>query len=179
MFNFGARPADVRKSVTVIAGAHMTKDARFIGIVTLVFAAATPAFAQQAVAQQSGAAAGRIKVASGSAYVVRASLTIPAQVGDVVYESDQLRTGADGTLGVTLKDDTRVSLGPSSEVRLEHFVYAPAEGGLGLVLKFVRGVAAYVSGRIAKLAPDAIRLETPAAIVGVRGTSLAIRVEPQ
>jgi ferric-dicitrate binding protein FerR (iron transport regulator) len=179
MFNFGARPADMRKSVTVMAGAHMTNAGRFIGIVTLVFAAATPALAQQAVAQQSGAAAGRIKVASGSAYVVRANLTIPAQVGDVVFESDQLRTGADGALGVTLKDDTRVSLGPSSEVRLEHFVYAPAEGGLGLVLKFVRGVAAYVSGRIAKLAPDAIRLETPSAIVGVRGTSLAIRVEPK
>ena len=39
------------------------------------------------------------------------------------------------------------------------------------MLKVVRGVAAYVSGRIAKLAPDAIRLETPAAIVGVRGTT--------
>jgi len=48
-----------------------------------------------------------------------------------------------------------------------------------LVLKFVQGAAAYVSGRIAKLAPDSIRLETPAAIVGVRGTSLAIRVQPQ
>jgi hypothetical protein len=47
-----------------------------------------------------------------------------------------------------------------------------------MVLKFVRGVAAYVSGRIAKLAPDSIRLETPAAIVGVRGTTVAIRVEP-
>jgi hypothetical protein len=48
-----------------------------------------------------------------------------------------------------------------------------------MVIKFVRGAAAYVSGHIAKLAPDAIRLETPAAIVGVRGTTLAIRVEPQ
>jgi histidinol dehydrogenase len=47
------------------------------------------------------------------------------------------------------------------------------------VLKFVRGVGAYVSGGIAKLAPDSIRLETPAAIVGVRGTTVAIRVDPQ
>jgi hypothetical protein len=47
-----------------------------------------------------------------------------------------------------------------------------------MVLRFVRGVTAYVSGRLAKLAPDAIRLETPAAIVGVRGTTLAIRVQP-
>jgi hypothetical protein len=140
----------------------------------LVFAAATPA-----LAQQPSAAAGRIKVATGSAYIVRPSGTIPAQVGEVVFESDELRTGADGSIGVTLKDDTRVSLGPSSQVRLERFLYAPAEGGVALVIKFVRGVAAYVSGRIAKLAPDSIRLETPAAIVGVRGTSLAIRVEPR
>jgi len=43
----------------------------------------------------------------------------------------------------------------------------------------VRGAAAYVSGRIAKLSPDAVRLETPQAIVGVRGTTLAIRVTPE
>jgi hypothetical protein len=47
------------------------------------------------------------------------------------------------------------------------------------VLKFMRGVAAYVSGRIAKIAPDSIRLETPSAIVGVRGTTLAIRVDAE
>ena len=66
---------------------------------------------------------------------------------------------------------------PDSEVRLERYMYAPGEGGFAMVLKFARGVAAYVSGRMAKLAPDAIRLETPSAIVGVRGTTVAIRVE--
>ena len=68
--------------------------------------------------------------------------------------------------------------GPTSEVRIDRYVYAPGEGGLGMVLKFVRGAAIYVSGRIAKLAPDSIRLEAPAAIVGVRGTTVAIRVDP-
>jgi hypothetical protein len=147
---------------------------RFVGALTLIFAAvifATPAFAQQTVT------AGRIKVASGAAFIVRQGASIPAQVGEVVFESDALRTGADGSIGVTLQDDTRLSLGPNSEVRLERFTYAPAAGGLGMVLKFVRGVAEYVSGKIAKLAPDAVRLETPAAIVGVRGTTIIIRVQ--
>ena len=99
--------------------------------------------------------------------------------GRYVFEADSLRTGADGRLGITLKDDTRVSLGPSSEVRLDRFAYAPADGRFGFVLRIVRGVVAYVSGRIAKLSPDSIRLETPAAIVGVRGTTLAIRVTPE
>ena len=101
---------------------------------------------------------------------------VPATVGLPVLESDGLRTGDDGRLGVTLKDDTRVSLGPGSEVRLDSFLYDPAKGRLGLALKFIRGVTAYVSGRIAKLSPDSVRLETPAAIVGVRGTTLTIRV---
>lgn len=143
-----------------------------LAVLTLVFASATPALAQQA------SAAGRIKTVSGSAFIVRDRAMIPAQPGQVVFEADGLRTGADGSIGVTLKDDTRLALGPGSEVRLERFAYAPGTASLGMVLKFVRGVTVYVSGRLAKLAPDSIRLETPSAIVGVRGTTLAIRVQP-
>lgn len=140
------------------------------GFLTIVVLTTTPVYAQQP------AAAGHIKVVTGSAFIVRQNTTLPAKPGDAVYAIDTLKTDADGTLGVTLMDDTRLSLGPSSEVRLERYVFAPAEGGLGMVLNFVRGVAAYVSGRMAKMAPDAIRLETPAAIVGVRGTTVAIKV---
>jgi hypothetical protein len=147
-----------------------------LGIVATL-ATATPAFAGRL--QQEPTAAGRIKIASGSVVIVRAGASIPAQVGQVVYEADTLRTGADGRVGLTLKDDTRLSLGPSSEIRLDRFAYAPAEGRLGFVLNVVKGVAAYVSGRIAKLAPDAVRLETPAAIVGVRGTTLVIRASKE
>jgi hypothetical protein len=150
----------------------MTSGRCWAGVLTLALAAATPVLAQQPTP------AGRIKIVSGSAFVMRGSGLIPAQAGQVVFEADGLKTGADGHMGVTLKDDTRVSLGPSSEVRVEHFVYAPANGSLGLVLKIMRGAVAYVSGQIAKLSPDSVRLETPAAIVGVRGTSLAIHVEP-
>ena len=139
--------------------------------------AAAPALA--AGQQPEPTAAGRIKIASGSVFIVRAGATIPAQPGQVVFEADTLRTGADGRLGLTLKDDTRLSLGPNSEIRLDRFAYAPAEGRLGFVLNVVRGVAAYVSGRIAKLAPDAVRLETPAAIVGVRGTTMVIRASQE
>jgi hypothetical protein len=141
----------------------------WIGL-ALCLLAARPALAQQS------AAAGRIKVASGAVFLVRAGAAMPVQAGEIVYEADVLRTGPDGRVGVTLKDDTRVSLGPSSEARLDRFRYAPAEGHLGVVLKVVRGIVAYVSGRIAKLAPDSIRIETPAAILGVRGTTLAIKV---
>jgi hypothetical protein len=149
----------------------MTSLRRSVGILALVLLAAAPAAAQQ----QS--AAGRIKVVAGSAFILRGTEAIPARAGELVFAADGLRTGDGGSVGVTLRDDTRLSLGPNSEVRLDRYVYAPGNGGLGMVIKFVRGVAAYVSGRIARIAPESIRLETPSAIVGVRGTSLAVRVD--
>lgn len=143
---------------------------RIAGAVAIVIAAAVPVSAQQPVP------AGHIKTVSGAALIVRGGATSPARAGDPIYATDALRTGADGSVGVTLRDDTRLSLGPSSEVRIDRYVYSPGEGGLGMVLKFMHGVAVYVSGRMAKLAPDAVRLEAPSAIVGVRGTTVAIRV---
>ena len=141
-----------------------------IGVfVSLVVTA--PVFAQEP------SAAGRIKVVSGTVYLVRGNSSAQVQPGQLVYQADVLRTGSDGRVGLTLKDDTRVSLGPASELRLDRFDYAPAEGQLALALKVVRGVVAYVSGHIAKLSPDAVRIETPSAILGVRGTTLAMRID--
>ena len=151
----------------------MTSPRSLVAALTLVCTMAAPAVAQQRPA------AGRIKVSTGAAFIVRDGAQIPAQLGQSVFETDGLRTGGDGKIGVTLNDDTRVSLGPNAELKLERFTYTPADSTFGLVLKFVRGAATYVSGRIAKLAPDSVRLETPAAIIGVRGTTLAISVLPE
>ncbi len=150
----------------------MTNPIRWVVALVFVCAVAAPVVAQERPV------AGRIKVSTGSAFIVRDGAQVPATVGTIVYEADGLRTGADGKVGLTLNDDTRLSLGPNSELKLERFMFAPADSGFSLVLKFVKGAATYVSGRIAKLAPDSIRLETPAAIIGVRGTTLAISVLP-
>src|SRR5437667_9389290 len=95
--------------------------------------------------------AGRIKLASGQVFVVRGGTSAPAEAGQVLLESDTLRTGPDGRSGVMLRDDTRLSLGPGSEVRLDSFLYTPPEDRLGLVLSFARRVAIYLPGKIAKL----------------------------
>jgi hypothetical protein len=139
-------------------------------IVVVLLASVWPASAQSL-------AVGRIKSAAGAVFIVRQNATIPAEAGQPLFESDAVRTGPDGRLGITLKDETRVALGPNSDVRIDQFVYSPGQGSLRMVLKIARGLVAYVSGRIAKLSPDAVRLETPSAILGVRGTRMVIRVE--
>jgi hypothetical protein len=144
--------------------------ARNIFVIAVVLASAWPASAQDAVA-------GRIKSAEGAVFIVRHNATLPAKAGQPLFESDSVRTGADGQVAITLKDETRLALGPNGDIRIDQFVYSPGQGRLRLVMKIARGVVAYVSGRIAKLSPDAVRLETPAAILGVRGTRMVIRVE--
>ena len=120
---------------------------------------------------------GLVKVTEGVATVQRGDETLPARLGLALQEGDVLRTGADGRMGVVLRDDTRLSLGPESEIQITRFVFAPAEGRLALVVKITRGVMAFVSGNIAKLSHDAVRVETPVAILGVRGTQFLAKVE--
>jgi hypothetical protein len=120
---------------------------------------------------------GSIKTVRGSASVVRAGETIPASVGLKLQAGDILVTGSDGALGLILRDDSSLSLGPSSRIGIEKFLFTPAEGKLGLTTRIVRGTLTYLSGIIGRLAPDATTFVTPSFTIGVRGTHFAVRVE--
>lgn len=126
---------------------------------------------------QTAPPAGRIKVATGTVSVVRGGQAVGAVPGAEIVEGDILRTGIDGRLSAMLKDESRVSLGPNSELALTRFAYAPSDAQLGLGLRLTRGVLSYVSGLIAKLAPEAVRLQTPTSVIGVRGTHVLVRAD--
>jgi hypothetical protein len=120
---------------------------------------------------------GLVKLAQGTATVRRGDATLQAKPGFALQEGDVLRTGADGRMGVVLRDETTLSLGPETEIQVDQFVFAPAKGRLALVIKMARGVMTFISGTIGKLSPDAVRIETPVAILGVRGTQFLAKVE--
>ena len=120
---------------------------------------------------------GTLQKVSGTAAVVRQDQILPAKVGLEIQGNDTLRTGADGSIGVKFHDDTQLSLGPGSVLVIDEFIYAPREGKLSLVFRMLKGTAVYLSGLIAKLAPDSVHFVTPSASVGVRGTKFAAKVE--
>ena len=128
------------------------------------------------VLAQTATPAGRVKISSGTAAIVRNGQVLPAALGAEVFESDVLRTGSDGRLAVMLRDETRLSLGPDSELALTAFAFSPSDSRLGVTLSLVRGVISYVSGLVAKLAPSAVTIQTPTSIIGVRGTHALVRV---
>jgi hypothetical protein len=142
---------------------------RALAIAAIFLAGARPLFAADEII-------GSIKNAAGEAAVVRAGQTIPARAGLRLLAADALETGRDGSLGVVLRDDAVLSLGPSTRVALERFTYAPAEQRLGFVARTARGTLAYLSGIIGRLAPETVRFETPVGTLGIRGTQVAIRI---
>ena len=120
---------------------------------------------------------GTLQRVNGTAAVVRKDQVLPARAGLEIQANDSLRTGTDGSIGAVFYDDTSLSLGPGSVLVIDEFVYAPRQGKLSLVFRMMKGTAVYLSGLIAKLAPDSVHFVTPSASVGVRGTKFAVKVE--
>jgi hypothetical protein len=120
--------------------------------------------------------AGSIKNLQGAVTVQRQGNTIQAQKGMKIYVKDQIMTGADGSVGMILQDNTIFSLGPGSQLALEEYAFAPDQGRFGLLVKMIRGSFVYLSGVIGKLAPETIKLETPVGTIAIRGTRFAAKI---
>lgn len=148
------------------------KTTLFRAVMLLILAAAVPAAAEPVVV-------GSVKMVEGSCYVVREGTQLPLHGGERLFLADTLRTGPDGALGALLRDNTALTLGPDTELAVERFAFEPARGELEMVLRLLKGMASYLSGQIAKLAPDTVRFETPTATVGVRGTRFLAQVTPE
>lgn len=120
---------------------------------------------------------GYVMKASGAATVVSDGKSVSAVVGTPVNEGSTLRVGPGGAMGVTLKDNTVMSLGPNSELVIEEYLYAPAKNDLKLTTRMVHGTLNFISGVIAKLRPEAVQINTPTGTIGVRGTHFVVKVD--
>jgi hypothetical protein len=128
-----------------------------------------------AAAQNTGVA--YVKTVTGEAWVTTTGQRIKATPGTPVSIGSHLKTAHGASLGVTFKDNTLMSFGPDTELTVDEYLYAPAQGQLQLTTKLARGSLNYVSGVIAKLKPEAVQVKTPTGIIGVRGTQFVARVE--
>jgi hypothetical protein len=126
---------------------------------------------------KASASIATVKTVSGMATVVRQGGTILATIGLEIWENDTLHTGSNGSMGIVFNDDTFLSLGPGSDLVIDEFVFAPKQGKFSIVLRMLKGTAAYLSGLISKLAPDSAHFETPSASIGIRGTKFIVKVD--
>jgi hypothetical protein len=117
---------------------------------------------------------GQVKIARGQVTIERQGKAMPAAVGTRLQVADVVRTGADGSVGITMDDDSLLSAGPNSALSLDNYAfdYTTNQGRLDTSLN--KGTLSVISGRIAKQTPDAMTVRTPNAILGVRGTEFVV-----
>jgi hypothetical protein len=118
---------------------------------------------------------GQVKTSKGTVFIERAGKSLPAPVGTIVEASDTLRTGRDGSAGITFLDNSRMALGPGSTLAINRFDFNQTthEGHFDSTLQ--RGTLSAVSGKMAKHSPDAMTVRTRSTILAVRGTEFLVR----
>ena|SRR6185437_9770636 len=118
----------------------------------------------------------QVKTAAGPAFIVRGAERLPAKPGDMLYERDVVETGAGGTIGFTFVDNTVFSAGPESQVGLNQFHFDSSNFKGDMLADMRKGTLTVVSGDITHATPGAMKIKTPTAILGVRGTTFAVKV---
>jgi len=129
-------------------------------------------------AMQSGAsnAEPRIGTAASTRPNVEAvglGSTQTLSAGSEIYANQTVRTGNRGMADLVFLDKTNLSVGPTSEVRLDKFVYDPTGSSGSVVLQATRGAFRFVTGSQAK---QAYQVSTPHGTLGVRGTVVELLV---
>ncbi len=121
-------------------------------------------------AAAEGEAAGTIKTSKGEVSIERAGARIPGTVGTAVQVADKVRTGTDGAVGLTLRDNTLLSAGPNSLLTLDKFSFDSTTNTGTLSVGVRKGTLAVATGTIARQTPESIDFRTATSVIGVRGT---------
>jgi len=119
----------------------------------------------------------QIKTLTGTVIIERGAERLLGAVGTRMQQADVVRTGIDGSVGITFTDNTLISAGPNSIVVLDRYAFDSTthEGRLDTSVR--AGTLSVVSGKIAKQSPDAMTVKTPSTILGVRGTEFFVQVD--
>ncbi|MEP4487011.1 MAG: FecR domain-containing protein [Halioglobus sp.] len=138
-------------------------------VASMLFAMALPALSENE--------AGTIKISRGDAKIVRGANTLPAAVGSTVFVNDSLVTGSNGAVGLTLRDNTRLTAGPDTTLDLNTFNFDTTTHAGEVDASVTRGSLSVISGKIAKASPNGVKFNTPTVTLGVRGTEFIIEVD--
>ena len=93
-----------------------------------------------------------------------------------ILQYDTVKTG-NGKVGILFVDDTRVDVTQHSKLIIDEFVFDPNSGKGKLNLSAKLGTIRYASGQIAKNSRQDIKITTPTATIGVRGTDFSMTID--
>ena len=95
------------------------------------------------------------------------------ELGDTVFEHDQVVTADRSFAVLQFVDGAKVTVRPNSTVQVEQYVYTGGDDNAA-TLNLVEGGLRVITGAMAKTHPDNYKVKTPVALMGVRGTEFSV-----
>jgi len=114
----------------------------------------------------------RVLNVKGVATLTREGKSIGLVKDNWLYKNDRILTKKKSSLEIKLVDNSFVNIGELSDLHMVDLVYDPIKKDGYIDLKLVTGAFRMISGNIARLGPDLMKLDLPTATVGIRGTSI-------
>ena len=140
----------------------MTKTAL---VALLALATAIPAFAEDSTA---------LLVASrGDVFAELEAARRALAQGDSVEEEERIITGEKSFAVLQFVDGAKVTVRPNSVLDIKEYRYSGGDENAA-TLSLVQGGLRIITGAMAKSEPEAFKVETPVALMGVRGTEFSI-----
>ena len=163
------RPNPVRLALALLAWGCLLAPAR----------AQTPAAPAigPATATATATPAGVVKRSQGEVSIERAGQRLAAAPGASLMTGDTVRTGPAGAAGITLRDDTLMTLGPDSELVISNFAFDATTHDGNLLTSLWRGTLHMVTGLIARKTPERVNVQTRTMVLGARGTEFIVETQ--
>ncbi|HQX60732.1 MAG TPA: FecR domain-containing protein [Burkholderiaceae bacterium] len=114
------------------------------------------------------------KSVSGDVKVARAGTTLVPVAGTHIMRSDVVTSGPKSTGGIVFVDGTLLTQDASSEIEITRYVFQPETSTYDFSIYLKKGATIYSSGKLGKLSPQSVSVNTPRASVGVRGTRFLV-----
>ena len=153
-------------------GAHLNGD-----LVDLLAGSPTPGQYAQARTTLPPDAIGKVEKVVGQVTLIHNGVAGPLHVGDLVYKTDVVQTGANSTCGIAFPDGTALNLVNNTRMALNEYNYEPNSASNGALFSLVEGTFAFVAGQVAHTG-EGMKINTPVATMGIRGTAGLLRSEP-
>ena len=131
------------------------------------------ALASTTVASAEAVKVGQAEVIRNEVVSVDGARLLPIAVGDTVVRDEVVSTSKDSDARIGLIDSTKLALGPNSTLKIDRAVYSDDQRYKQIVIRLTEGAFRFVTGNSDK---KSYRIETPTAVVGVRGTILDILI---
>ena len=147
----------------VLGRSVMTAIARTFGRFWL---SALPLVVLFAVAPTAANAQARIGTAQSVKPEASGSIAGTLSAGSGVHASETVRTGSSGQAGLRFVDNSNLTVGPGSQVKLDKFVYDPNKGTGGVAIEASRGAFRFATGSQNQAS---VKVKTPSGTLGIRG----------